>query len=74
MANETDPVLIKAVKWLQLRQESLKDGFIVDYKGGEYIFVPEYIDRFTCFLYLIACFPVYLLYKYSPDIFWLKMI
>ena len=46
MANETDPVLIKAVKWLQLRQESLKDGFVVDYKGGEYIFVPEYIDRF----------------------------
>ena len=46
MADESDPVLVKAILWLQKRQEGLKDGFTVEYKGGEYIFVPKYIDRY----------------------------
>ena len=46
MADESDPVLVKAILWLQKRQEGLKNGFTVEYKGGEYIFVPKYIDRY----------------------------
>ena len=46
MAEESDPVLVKAILWLQKRQESLKDdGFTVEFKGGEYTFLPKYIDR-----------------------------
>ena len=45
MAEETDAVLLKAVVWLQKRQERLRDGFSVEFKGEEYIFIPKYIDR-----------------------------
>merc|ERR1712013_504032 len=30
---------------LQKRQESLKDGFVVQHRGGDYVFAPSYIDR-----------------------------
>ena len=45
MAEESDPILVKAILWLQERQESLRDGFVVQYREGEYIFAPKYLDR-----------------------------
>ena len=45
MAEEKNDVVEKAVLWLQKKQEELRDGFAVQYKGGEYVFLPEYIDR-----------------------------
>ena len=45
MAEESEPIIAKAIVWLQERQESLKEGFEVEFKGGEYIFAPTYIDR-----------------------------
>ena len=45
MAEESDPVLLKAVLWLQERQEMLKEGFCLDFRGNNYIFVPTFIDR-----------------------------
>ena len=32
---------------IQQQEENLKEGFRVEYKEGEYDFVPEYIDRYT---------------------------
>ena len=49
MAEESEPVIARAIVWLQERQESLKDGFIVEFKGEEYIFAPTYIDRYWYF-------------------------
>ena len=46
MADESDEVLVKAVVWLQKKQESLKDGFSIEYKGSEYTFFPNYLDRY----------------------------
>ena len=45
MADEKDDVLLKALVWLQRRQESLSDGFSVEFNGEEYVFFPKYIDR-----------------------------
>ena len=47
MTEESDPVLVKAILWLQKRQESLKDGFVVQHRGGDYVFAPSYIDRWV---------------------------
>ena len=45
MAEEKDPVIQKALVWLQKQEQSLVDGFEVEYKGGTYLFLPKYIDR-----------------------------
>ena len=49
MADESDDVLVKAVVWLQKKQESMKDGFSIDYKGSEYTFFPTYLDRYCIY-------------------------
>ena len=49
MAEEKEKVLLDAVVWMQKQQESLRDGISVTYKGGEYVFLPEYIDRYVEF-------------------------
>ena len=46
MAEESEEVLLKAVVWLQKKQESLKEeGFSLEFKGFDYTFYPTYIDR-----------------------------
>ena len=49
MSEEKDPLIEKAVVWLQKRQESLKEGFFVHVDEKEYFFLPEYIDRYVGF-------------------------
>ena len=45
MADEKEEVVIKAILWLQDQQESLKDGFRVEFREEEFIFYPTYIER-----------------------------
>ena len=45
MGDEKEEVILKSVFWLQKREEELKDGFTVTYKGQEFVFVPRYIER-----------------------------
>ena len=45
MAEEKEEVVIKAILWLQEQQESLKEGFTVQYKENEFNFFPTYIER-----------------------------
>ena len=45
MGDEKEEVILKSVLWLQKREEELKDGFTVTYKGQEFVFVPRYIER-----------------------------
>ena len=45
MAEEKDNVLLKMVQFMQKKQNDLLDGFTVEYKGEEYVFVPKFIDR-----------------------------
>ena len=40
MTNVSELVLL-----LQEREEFLKEGFTVTFKGQEYVFVPDFIDR-----------------------------
>jgi hypothetical protein len=47
MAEEKDPVIEKAVLWMQKRQEGLKEGFSVQHNDDEYFFFPAYIDRYV---------------------------
>ena len=45
MGDEKEEVILKSVLWLQKREEELKEGFTVTYKGQEFVFVPRYIER-----------------------------
>ena len=45
MAEEKDEVLQKATLWLQKREETLKGGFSVVYKGEQFTFLPKFFDR-----------------------------
>ena len=46
MADESDPILLKSLVWLQKKQESLKEGFSVQYKEDEFTFFPTFIERY----------------------------
>ena len=45
MAEESEDVLQNAVIWLQKMQESLCEGFDVEYNGFEYTFIPSFKER-----------------------------
>ena len=45
MAEESEDVLQNAVIWLQKVQESLSEGFNVEYKGLEFTFIPSFKER-----------------------------
>ena len=42
MAEESEEVLQQAVIWLQEKQEVLRDGLDVEYKGTEYTFFANF--------------------------------
>ena len=45
MAEEKEDVILKSILWLQKQQEALIEGFVVKYKGEEFMFYPKYLDR-----------------------------
>ena len=45
MAEEKDSVLVKMVVYLQKKQNELLEGFTVNFKEEEYVFVPRFVDR-----------------------------
>ena len=46
MAEEKRSVLTKALLWMQEKEEAIKNsGVTIDYLGGEYTFLPEFVDR-----------------------------
>ena len=45
IGEENLPNISELVHLLQEREESLKEGFTVAFKGQEFIFVPDFIDR-----------------------------
>ena len=52
MAEEGEKVLERALLWLQKQEEDLKDGFALVYEDKEYVFLPEFIDRYFIFTLL----------------------
>ena len=49
MAEEKTAILTKMVLWLQEQQNSLGEGFTVNYKGEDYMFFPTFVDRYIFF-------------------------
>ena len=45
MADEKDAILLKMVLYLQKRQNELLEGFTVNFKGEEFVFLPSFVDR-----------------------------
>ena len=46
MAEEKEAIILKAILWLQKQQEALaEEGFMVVFRGNEYLFFPKYFDR-----------------------------
>ena len=45
MAEEKDSVLLKMVVYLQKKQNELLEGFTVNFKEEEYVFLPRFVDR-----------------------------
>lgn len=52
MAEEGEEVLQKALLWLQKQEEDMKEGLAVVYDGKEYVFLPEFTDRYSTLLCL----------------------
>ena len=46
MAEEKRSVLTKALLWMQEKEEEVKNsGITLEYRGGEYTFLPDFVDR-----------------------------
>ena len=45
MAEESEPIMVKLVLYLQQKQNNLLEGFTIMFKDEEYTFVPKFIDR-----------------------------